>query len=76
MAWYSQMGRRVWPYEIWHWMRDWLAQNGPTVRQFWGEPQHGEENAMATVAQARSDEHRDRPWPNVTAAFSPAGRRG
>lgn len=55
MAWYSQMGRRVWPYEIWRWMGDRLARNGPTVRQFWGEPQHGEENAMVVKAIAAGD---------------------
>ena len=44
MRWYSRMGRRVWLHE---WMeflfRDRRVASGPTLRQFWGEPQDFEE---------------------------------
>jgi anaerobic magnesium-protoporphyrin IX monomethyl ester cyclase len=36
MRWRSQMGRRVWPYEIFHFLRDVLVRDGPTVQQFGG----------------------------------------
>ena len=47
MAWYSQMGRRVWPYEIINFFRDRLTRRGPSVAQFWGAPQDAEEQSMA-----------------------------
>ena len=47
MRWYSQMGRRVWPYEIFHFLRDVLVRDGPTVQQFWGAPQDAEEESMS-----------------------------
>lgn len=47
MRWYTQMGRRVWPYEIIHFLRDPLVKNGPTVAQFWGAPQDAEEQSMS-----------------------------
>jgi anaerobic magnesium-protoporphyrin IX monomethyl ester cyclase len=49
MRWYSQMGRRVWPHEILEFLRDQLDRRGPTLQEFWGEPQDSEERAM--VAQ-------------------------
>jgi anaerobic magnesium-protoporphyrin IX monomethyl ester cyclase len=53
MRWYTQMGRRVWPYEIFHFLRDRLVKNGPTVAQFWGAPQDGEEDAMSATRPER-----------------------
>ncbi|MDH5556726.1 MAG: magnesium-protoporphyrin IX monomethyl ester anaerobic oxidative cyclase [Alphaproteobacteria bacterium] len=47
MRWYSQMGRRVWPYEIINFLRDPLTRTGPTVAAFWGAPQDGEEQSMS-----------------------------
>jgi anaerobic magnesium-protoporphyrin IX monomethyl ester cyclase len=47
MRWYSQMGRRVWPHEIFAFLRDALDRNGPTLQSYWGIPQDDEENAMA-----------------------------
>jgi anaerobic magnesium-protoporphyrin IX monomethyl ester cyclase len=46
MRWYTRMGRRVWPYEIWNFLRDPLRKDGPTVAQFWGAAQDAEEEAM------------------------------
>lgn len=52
MRWYSQMGRRVWPYEIINFLRDPLASNGPTVSAFWGASQDGEERSMSSAPLA------------------------
>jgi anaerobic magnesium-protoporphyrin IX monomethyl ester cyclase len=49
MRWYSQMGRRVWPYEIINFLRDPLVRNGPTVGRFWGAPQDAEEESMSVT---------------------------
>ncbi len=49
MRWYTQMGRRVWPYEILNFMRDRLLNRGPTVAEFWGAPQDREEESMAAT---------------------------
>jgi len=46
MRWYSQMGRRVWPHEIFEFLRTTLTQDGPTLRAFWGAPQDSEETSM------------------------------
>lgn len=46
MRWYTQMGRRVWPYEIWRFLREGLTRNGPSLSAFWGEPQDAEERSM------------------------------
>ena len=35
MRWYSNIGRRVWPYEIWQWLiHDRRTRNGPTLAEF------------------------------------------
>ena len=48
MRWYSEMGRRVWPYEILNYLfREPLTKKGPTVAEFWGAPQDAEEESMA-----------------------------
>lgn len=56
MRWYTRMGRRVWPHEIFHFLfLDRRTKTGPTVSQFWGASQDAEEEAMraarATAAQ-------------------------
>jgi anaerobic magnesium-protoporphyrin IX monomethyl ester cyclase len=54
MRWYTQMGRRVWPYEIFGFLRDPLRRDGPTVAEFWGAAQDAEETSM-TVQPARAE---------------------
>jgi anaerobic magnesium-protoporphyrin IX monomethyl ester cyclase len=54
MRWYTQMGRRVWPYEIFGFLRDPLRRNGPTVAEFWGAAQDAEETSMV-VQPARAE---------------------
>ncbi|ODA66490.1 biotin synthase [Methyloligella halotolerans] len=49
MRWYSQMGRRVWPYEIVNFFLRRRTKNGPTLRGFWGAPQDQEEYSMAVT---------------------------
>jgi anaerobic magnesium-protoporphyrin IX monomethyl ester cyclase len=53
MRWYTKMGRRVWPYEIWNFLRDPLVRAGPTVAEFWGAPQDGEEQSMRATRPER-----------------------
>jgi anaerobic magnesium-protoporphyrin IX monomethyl ester cyclase len=68
MRWYSQMGRRVWPHEILGYLRDPLLRHGPTVRQFWGEPQDDEEESMAGERPDPSGGQQTRRIPAATAA--------
>jgi anaerobic magnesium-protoporphyrin IX monomethyl ester cyclase len=36
MRWYYSIGRRVWPYELWHWcFTDRRTRRGPTLAEFW-----------------------------------------
>jgi anaerobic magnesium-protoporphyrin IX monomethyl ester cyclase len=59
MRWYTQMGRRVWPYEILNFLRDRLVKRGPTVVEFWGAPQDGEEESMSATRPERRTLPRD-----------------
>ena len=55
MRWYTQMGRRVWPFEIFNYLfRDRRLTDGPTVAEFWGAPQDAHEEAMSADRSARS----------------------
>jgi anaerobic magnesium-protoporphyrin IX monomethyl ester cyclase len=54
MRWYTQMGRRVWPYEILNFLfRDRRRKDGPTVAAFWGETQEHEEESMVATRPER-----------------------
>lgn len=38
MRWYYSIGRRVWPYELWHWcFHDCRTRHGPTLAEFWND---------------------------------------
>lgn len=51
--WYYRMGRRVWFHEIRNFLfRDARGVKGPSLREFWGEPQEQEEQSMV-VGMAR-----------------------
>ena len=55
MCWYTKMGRRVWPHEVFGFLfRDRRIAGGPTLREFWGAPQDREEEAMASKQKERS----------------------
>ena len=53
MRWYTQMGRRVWPYEILNFLFDRRLKHGPTVAEFWGAPQAHEEESMVASRPER-----------------------
>ena len=54
MGWYSQMGRRVWPFEIKAFLfRDRRTETGPSVAAFWGAPQDAEEEALRVTRTNR-----------------------
>ena len=54
MRWYSQMGRRVWPWEIKNFLfRDRRTTTGPSVAAFWGAPQDAEEEALTVGRPSR-----------------------
>jgi anaerobic magnesium-protoporphyrin IX monomethyl ester cyclase len=47
MRWYTRMGRRVWPHEIFNFIfRERRLKDGPTLAEFWGAPQDAEEESM------------------------------
>jgi len=55
MRWYSNIGRRVWPYEIWNFFfRDRYRRHGPTLAEFWGAPQDAEEDGNERQVQEPS----------------------
>ena len=44
MNWFTRMGRRVLLHEWWNfWFCDRRTINGPTLQEFWGEPQDKQE---------------------------------
>jgi anaerobic magnesium-protoporphyrin IX monomethyl ester cyclase len=46
MRWYYRIGRKVWFHELWHFFfRDQRVANGPTLREFFGEPMDEEAEA-------------------------------
>jgi anaerobic magnesium-protoporphyrin IX monomethyl ester cyclase len=55
MRWYTRMGRRVWPHEVWgFFFRDRRVADGPSLSDFWGAPQDAEEEAMMSRQKERS----------------------
>jgi anaerobic magnesium-protoporphyrin IX monomethyl ester cyclase len=47
MRWYTQMGRRVWFFELRNFLfRDRRTSRGPSLEEFWGKPQDAEERSM------------------------------
>ncbi len=55
--WYYRMGRRVWPHEVLGFLfRDKRTANGPTLAEFWGQPQDSEEESMLPRRPAASPE--------------------
>jgi len=73
MRWYSQMGRRVWPFEIVTFFLRRRIRNGPTLAEFWGAPQDQEETSM--VPARRHLQRSERPAPTrsrVTILKAPA----
>ncbi len=41
MRWYYQIGRKVWPYELWHFLfTDRRRKDGPILAHFWNAPKY------------------------------------
>ena len=60
MRWYTQMGRRVWFFELRNFLfRDRRKSRGPSLEEFWGTPQDAEERSMQ-VARPRPTTMPDR----------------
>lgn len=54
MRWYSRIGRRVWLHEMrCFFFRDRRVKNGPSLAEFWGAPQHREEEALKVTRRVR-----------------------
>jgi anaerobic magnesium-protoporphyrin IX monomethyl ester cyclase len=71
MRWYSNIGRRVWPYEIGHWLFfDRRTRHGPTLAEFlngaWATRQHRPRDPALDGSQAGSD-YRSHPVREVAA---------
>lgn len=50
MRWYTRMGRRVWFHEWKNFLfSDRRVRDGPTLREFWGEPQDAQEVPLKVV---------------------------
>ncbi len=60
MRWYTEMGRRVWLYEVRSFLFGERTADGPTVREMWGAPQDERERSMAPVRLGRK-RHRGLP---------------
>jgi anaerobic magnesium-protoporphyrin IX monomethyl ester cyclase len=55
-VWYYRMGRRVWPHELLGWLfRERRTATGPTLKEFWGEPQDEEEESMVVRRRGASE---------------------
>jgi hypothetical protein len=64
MFWYYRIGRKVWFYEIWSFLyRDHLQKKGPSLEEFWGEPQDGEQYAMGRHYKMDSYTGSSHNWP-------------
>lgn len=51
MRWYVRIGRRVWFHEVYDFLTSKLLENGPTLREFLGEPLHKNEYAHSKKRQ-------------------------
>ncbi len=51
--WYYKMGRRVWPYELKNFLFRDSRRVGPTLADFWGQPQEAEEQSMTVERRPR-----------------------
>jgi anaerobic magnesium-protoporphyrin IX monomethyl ester cyclase len=55
MRWYYSIGRKVWPYELWHWLfLDHRTRRGPVLAEFLsGSREIGPEKSVALARQPR-----------------------
>ena len=60
MRWYTRMGRRVWPHELWDFLTGRRLRRGPRLDAFWGPSLAEHEYALAKPAR-RSHAKANRP---------------
>jgi anaerobic magnesium-protoporphyrin IX monomethyl ester cyclase len=74
MRWYSNIGRRVWPYEIWHWLfKDHRMRFGPTLVEFLGGGWAGPlKRRLALDLAGRDGEYRVRRYAQPSTTAKPA----
>jgi anaerobic magnesium-protoporphyrin IX monomethyl ester cyclase len=53
IRWYYQIGRRVWPFEIWNFFRDGHQKDGPALAEFWSGPRDREAKAVESYAETQ-----------------------
>jgi anaerobic magnesium-protoporphyrin IX monomethyl ester cyclase len=67
MRWYYSIGRRVWPYELWHWLfLDHRTRRGPLVAEFLSAGRAAREHL--SPALPRQIEGRD--WPSTPSPLA------
>jgi anaerobic magnesium-protoporphyrin IX monomethyl ester cyclase len=51
IRWYYQIGRRVWPFEMWRFfLRDQRQRDGPTLAEFWDAPRNRKKASQLLIA--------------------------
>ena len=58
MRWYTRIGRRVWPYEIWQFLKSRRLKDGPTVAEFWGDAKAAAETDLHAEHIVRGERYR------------------
>ena len=58
MRWYTRIGRRVWPYEIWQFLKSRRMKDGPTVAEFWGDAKAAAETDLHAERVVRGERYR------------------
>ncbi len=60
IRWFTNMGKRVLLHEWWHFFfSDRRVKNGPTLREFWGEPQDHEEIPLDIFVPSKSQKSQE-----------------
>jgi hypothetical protein len=73
MRWYSNIGRRVWIFEIWQWLfYDRRTRHGPTVGEFlkggWKHPLTPRQHIEPPLVPARDEPQVRQPAPSILQA--------
>lgn len=66
MRWYTRMGRRVWPHELWDFITGRRLRKGPRVDVFWGPSLAEHEYALAKPARRSGTQASRAPIPLAT----------
>jgi anaerobic magnesium-protoporphyrin IX monomethyl ester cyclase len=72
IRWYYRIGRKVWFHEIWSFLfREQHRKNGPTLEDFWGDPQDEEQFAMEKYSKGTSWWRQDLPEHAIKSPWLP-----